>query len=158
MTKSMHLVTTYTFSSLINMPFNFMMAFSAASRVSKCTYPKPLDPFSSQHTLMKRNLLQILLRWIFISYKSWRWRTLGYLLYRTRCFQMMRRCQTGPRCQWISAGSWWRRFPRHSSSGKGFADTTLDALACPSWGQSSWYPRLVRLRCKEIQRYNEFLE
>ena len=39
--------STYTFFPFSNMPFTFSMAFLAASKVSKCTKPYPLDPFMS---------------------------------------------------------------------------------------------------------------
>ncbi len=67
------------------------------------------------------------------------------LLYRIRCSRRRRRCHTDPRCRWISPGSWWRCFPRRSSSAKGLAGTTSDAWASPAWGQSSWCPRPARL-------------
>lgn len=122
------------------MPFSFSMAFPAASCVSKCTNPKPFDPFSSQTTFTERNALETGL----MLYNKAEWGE-HLLLYRIRWSRRRRRCHTDPRCRWISPGSWWRCSPRRSSSAKGLSVTTSDAWAFPAWGQSSWCPGLARL-------------
>lgn len=122
----------YTFWSLINIPSNWLMAFSAASRVSKCTNPNPFEPFSSQATFRKREMLtSAALHTNPVFYKH-------HLLCRIRWNRRVRRCPEELHCSRISPDSWWRCFPLRFCAVTGHAGTTSSSWVCHLSHQSSW--------------------